>query len=107
MRSGLVYAMDDEDFYLELLEDFMNSSDVRIAELNDRYSEKEWKDYEIKVHALKSLLKTIGMNNLSEEAKALEMASKNGDEAFIESNHNAFVDHYMDMITKFEGIIGE
>lgn len=107
VRSGLVYAMDDEDFYLELLEDFMNSSDVRIAELNDRYSEKEWKDYEIKVHALKSLLKTIGMNNLSEEAKDLEMASKNGDEAFIESNHNAFVDHYMDMITKFEGIIGE
>ena len=101
------YSGDMEEMYREFLAMFCQRREDTQAKLRTALNDGNLTDYTTYIHALKSTALSMGGRELSEKAKALEMASKNGDEAFIESNHNAFVDHYMDMITKFEGIIGE
>ena len=58
------------------------------------YSLRDWHNYEILVHALKSTSKMIGIADLSEKAKALEMAAKNNEENYILENHESMIRDY-------------
>ena len=59
------------------------------------YQVRDWHNYEILVHALKSTSKMIGISDLSEKAKALEMAAKeDNDENFILENHEQMIRDY-------------
>ena len=94
VKTGLSFTSGDKDFYLELVSDYINEYDERSVSLDKYYSEKNWKDYEIIVHSLKSISKTLGLNSLSEEALELEMAAKNNSIDKIESNHAVLMEHY-------------
>ena len=86
--AGLKYCVDDADFYKSLLIQFASESDEKLESMKSSYSKKDWHNYEIFVHALKSTSKMIGAADLSEKAKSLEMAAKASDEGFIVSNHD-------------------
>lgn len=92
--AALVYAGHSEDFYFELLDDFVKDCDKRSAELNGLFDAQNWGEYEVRVHALKSISKTIGASALSEEAKTLEYAAKDGDVFLLESEHPGLIKHY-------------
>lgn len=85
---GLDYCGGDDEFYLEMLHMFHDQRAEKEAELNSYYEAADWTDYGIKAHALKSTALTIGAEALSAKAKELEMAGKEGDEAFIRENHS-------------------
>ncbi len=85
--AGLKYCVDDEEFYKSLLIQFASESAEKIESIKAYYGKKDWHNYEILVHALKSTSKMIGAVDLSEKAKALEMAAKASDEEFITANH--------------------
>ncbi len=85
--AGLKYCVDDEEFYKSLLIQFASESAEKIESMKAFYGKKDWHNYEILVHALKSTSKMIGAVDLSEKAKALEMAAKASDEEFITANH--------------------
>lgn len=76
VQKGLSYCADDEDFYKEMLK--MYSDNSRLIELKKQYDEKDWENYRIQVHALKSTSLSIGAVKLSEQAKEMEEAAKNG-----------------------------
>ncbi|MBO4904402.1 MAG: response regulator [Lachnospiraceae bacterium] len=82
------------DSYLSLLGMFYRSVDDNTGELNRLYSENDIKNYIIKVHGLKSLLRIIGATGLGEEAQALEDAGKNDDQNYIRANHDRFIDAF-------------
>ena len=92
--AGLRYCIDDAEFYKSLLIQFASESDEKMASMKSSYGKKEWHDYEIYVHALKSTSKMIGAADLSEKAKALEMAAKSSDGEFISSNHDKMMQDY-------------
>ena len=94
VKSGLKFTMNDESFYLELVNDFLADSKERIAALKDSFMKKDWKNYEVSVHALKSTSKTIGLTGLSEEAKNLEYAARDGKVEQIEAEHDELITHY-------------
>ena len=48
----------------------------------------------IKAHALKSTSLTIGAEELSEKARALEQAGRNGDTEYIRQNHSELLEAY-------------
>ena len=58
------------------------------------FHSRDWHNYEILVHALKSTSKMIGIYDLSEKAKALEQAAKQNDENFILENHEQMIKDY-------------
>lgn len=56
-------------------------------EIVSLYEAADLANYAIKVHALKSTSLTIGAEQLSECAKALEKAGKEEDADYIQENH--------------------
>ena len=69
---GLSYVADDEELYHEVLMEFADEADMRAEEIEQFLVEGNLSNYVIRVHALKSLAKTIGATELSELAKELE-----------------------------------
>lgn len=94
---GLDYCSGEEEFYLEMLQMFHDQEPEKRAELTALYEAANWKDYAIKVHALKSTSLTIGAEALSGQAKLLEQASKEGDIAYIQENHPLLLQMYREV----------
>ncbi len=91
-KIGMGYCMNDEEFYTEMIETYLSSDKRKV--LSDAYSSGNWKDYETYVHALKSTSMNIGAVTLSEHAKALEIAAKEGNYGYIGDNHEAVFAEY-------------
>lgn len=80
--------------YLALLKVFYESIDEKSVELNSFYENKDYKNYTIKVHALKSSARIIGADDFGEEAQRLEDAGKEENIAYIQSHHDVFINRY-------------
>jgi CheY-like chemotaxis protein/HPt (histidine-containing phosphotransfer) domain-containing protein len=107
--TGLRYCQNDKDFYRELLSEYAKERRHKLDELDSYYGSADWSAYGIRVHAIKSTSKMIGALKLSETAKALEAAAKDTDTAFIQAEHEAFMQNYsrlMDVIAGFTGETG-
>ena len=83
-----------EDSLKVVLKIFHDSIDQKSDELNEFYDSKDWNNYTIKIHALKSSAKLIGALELSEKAQKLETAGKEGNADYITANHNNFMAEY-------------
>ncbi len=105
VELGLTYSMNEQDFYLEILNDFVINAREMLGELETSFQKEDWKNYEIKAHAMKSTAKTIGARDLSEAAKDLEFAAKEENYALIQTRHGAFTDQYSEVSAKIEAII--
>jgi signal transduction histidine kinase/CheY-like chemotaxis protein/HPt (histidine-containing phosphotransfer) domain-containing protein len=89
---GMSYCMDNEEFYQEMLKEYLNSGK---AEAMRRYfAAQDWENYRITVHALKSTSLTVGAVELSEQAKALEMACKENRISYVQENHAQVLARY-------------
>lgn len=58
------------------------------------FREKDYKNYTIKVHAVKSSARTIGAMKLGEEAQKLENAGKDEEFNYIDEHHDSFIENY-------------
>ncbi|MCR5717661.1 MAG: response regulator [Oscillospiraceae bacterium] len=87
VATGLDYCQNDEEFYRSLLLQFASEAAVKRADMEKFFSLKDYKNYEILVHALKSTSMMIGCSTLSEQARSLEFAAKEQRFAYIESHH--------------------
>ena len=90
METGRMYCGGEES-YKFILREYAQKGEENWTELLRLYKEKDWKNYTIAVHAIKSSMLSIGAKELSEKAKALELAGKAEDIAFIEANHEAMI----------------
>jgi signal transduction histidine kinase/DNA-binding response OmpR family regulator len=61
------------------------SIDVKAQQIEDNYRDGDLENLAINVHSLKSTSAAIGACELSEKAKALELAAKEGDDAALRS----------------------
>lgn len=96
-----------EEFRAEALDIYLDAISDNAAELNDFYNEKDWNNYTIKVHSIKSTSRIIGEEALSALAQQLENAGDQGDEAFITQNHELFINWYQSMLVKYRGMSDE
>lgn len=94
VKTGISYCTGSEEFYLEMLQNFCNSSTSKQAEITAYHKSGNWENYVIKVHALKSSSRTIGANELSACAASLEQAGKDKNMAYIEENHPKLIRLY-------------
>ena len=94
VEEGLVYSADSMEIYREVLASFVEKSAERGDDLAADFEKKDWKAYQILVHSFKSGSRTVGAMEVSEQARALEMAAKESDTAYIEEHHAAFLERY-------------
>ena len=92
IATGMSYCMDSEDFYKEVIGEFRSGS--KYDELQSLFDNADWKNYEVVIHGVKSTAMTIGAVEVSNMAKELEMAAKEGNFEFIRSSHYPFMRRY-------------
>lgn len=96
VATGELYCGGPEGFK-EILIEFIETAVESRQELEQLFQQKDWENYVIKVHALKSCMKTIGATQLSEHALELEMAGKNGNIDLIMEKHAALLKEHQNL----------
>ena len=102
---GLDYCGGDKEFYQELLLDYADKRESKLQEIESYFEQKDYKNYEIRVHGIKSTSKLIGAFDLSEKAKFLEGAAKNQDQKAIEENHSILVIQYSKLMNTISELL--
>ena len=81
---------------MEILEEYLKEAKERKEKLNEYYANKNYSDYLIQIHALKSTSRNVGAEKLSDMARELEAAAKalteeavSENKAFLENNHES------------------
>ncbi|MDE6607391.1 MAG: response regulator, partial [Lachnospiraceae bacterium] len=83
VTTGLGFSGGDMKDYVEIVQVYYTSGLVKFKEIQKAYGNKDWKNYAIQVHSLKSMSMGIGAVKLSDMAKELEAAGKAKKEDYI------------------------
>lgn len=97
IEQGYAYCGDKEGFR-EIIRIFHAEGPKRLEQLTDFYTEQDWKNYVITVHALKGNAKGIGAVSLSELALQLEMAGKENRIDHILTHHEELMEAYQQLL---------
>lgn len=102
-QSGLSYAMDSEELYLEILQAFCEQVEDYIPQLEECYRTKNWPAYAVLTHAIKGNARNIGADAFSEFSKKQEYAAKAQDEDKILADYKC----YMENLHKLKELAGK
>ena len=94
MDTALTYCGGELSDYIDLAKVYLGTGVKYQSQLVSYYAEKDWKNYAVVAHAIKSTSKTIGALKLSEIAFREEMAAKEADESVISQYHQALLSEY-------------
>ena len=100
---GLSYCL-DEDTYRSILETYIEED--KTEDIAKFYEGKNWDDYRILVHAVKSTSLYIGAVPLSEKAKALENACIEEDWDYVNGNHGEMIENYKSLLAEVRKVLG-
>ncbi|MCR5790082.1 MAG: response regulator [Lachnospiraceae bacterium] len=106
-QTGLHYCQDDEDLYKQILLEYAKNAPGKQKDAVTFCDQKDYPNYKIIVHALKSTSKMIGAAKLSDMAKALEEAAGALDEEFIRDHHETTMAEFMRLAEGIAGAYGE
>lgn len=91
---GLEYCQKDDEFYTSLLLDYAEGAEPKISDFRKFFESRDWKNYSILVHALKSTSKMIGAVSLAETAARLEAAANDENGELIGRDHDHMMSQY-------------
>lgn len=92
--TGLEYCQQDDGLYDSLLQEYARSFGKKQESMQAYYDAKDWKQYGILVHALKSTSRMIGAESLARAAEALEKAAKEENAEVILAHHADAMEQY-------------
>ena len=91
---GLANCGGDDEFYHTILLEYLRGADEKKEDLEKFLAAGDFQNYGILIHSLKSTSAMIGAEAPCKLAQALEAAAKDGNGAYVRSNHGAFLDQY-------------
>ena len=95
VEEGMAYCADDEEFYGEMLEEFVLEAQKGLEDLTQGYAAHDWERYARRAHTMKSTSRTIGAREVSEKARQLEHYAGTGEEEMIHAMHESFLTEYL------------
>ena len=95
--TGIGFCNNDCEFYKTVLQDYVITYNDRSKDLQRFYESKDFNNYGISVHALKSTSKMIGAATLSKRAALLEEAAERSDFDYIAKEHDKMEIMYKDL----------
>lgn len=104
---GLEYCAGSEEIYREVLEAYCEEGPAYLQKMKEYQALKDWKNYSVVVHTIKSNAKTIGALELSEAAKEQEMAAKSGDEETISAKWEQVYSAYQAALEEVKNMLEE
>lgn len=86
-----------EELFWTVLKEYYVTIEKKAVSIEQHREQKEWKNYTIEVHALKSASRQIGADELADLAAELEKAGKEGSTDFIEENTDRAISMYREL----------
>jgi len=77
-----------------VIKEYYNSIDKKSCAIEEYKNEEKWKEYTIEVHALKSLSRQVGADNISKLAAELEQAGNEGNIDLINEKNDLLLSEY-------------
>ena len=105
-RIGLAYCQNDDALYRSILKEFAQSGKDKGAEIEHFYEAKDYENYGILVHALKSSARMIGASKLADEAQIMEKLAKETLEKDITDDHEKMMQDYKEAIRVIGDTLG-
>ncbi len=96
VKTGMGYCMNDERFYMSVVEEYVKGDKRKT--LTEFLEKEDFENYKIVVHSLKSTSMNIGAMDISNEARKLEQACKDGDYDTVRKGHAPLMDRYGKML---------
>lgn len=96
--NGSLDLLGDIDTYNDILKEFFNEANEKLAKINEYKNKNDMSNYAISVHSLKSDAKYLGFTKLAELAYNHEIESKNNNIDYIN-------EHYEELISEAKNII--
>lgn len=106
-EEGAKYTGGDVEAYNEILALYVRKAPELSERIKRLFEEKDWKNYVIEVHALKSSSLNAGSRELSELAKELELSGKAGNYAVIEEKNAELLALYKKVAELGKEYLGE
>jgi len=102
ISAGLGHCSGNLDLYLDILHMLYHSAPEQLTTLNTLKEQKDYSNYVIHIHSMKSQLLNIGYSLLAQDARALEMAGKEGRFDYIEEHTEGFIASYNELLKQLE-----
>ena len=93
VAKGILYCNGKEAF-IKVLQGYCEDFNDSGKEADELFEKEDWKNYTIVVHGLKSAMRSIGALPLSDMAKELEFAGKEGRVDYIKEHHAELMEEY-------------
>lgn len=106
-KTGLLYCGGDRQDYREVLKVYYDYSKTAGPDMERFFEEKNWKEYTILVHSLKSSSLGIGAVSLFELAKAQETAAREEEETEIQLQHPPMMEKYKAVLEEIVKMLQE
>lgn len=100
IQTGINYSGGVYEDYIDVIRLYYKSGLEKKEQIQKLFEDKEWNDYTIMVHALKSTSLGIGAKELSEMAKNQEKAGKENNTEYILANHNKLMEAYSNVLSE-------
>ena len=97
----------DMETYTKLLEEFLGQVDDKLKEAENYKSVRDLVNYEVVVHSLKSDFRYFGADKVGDMFYSHELAAKEGNFSFIESDFNNLVTKAKEIVTVFKKALGQ
>ena len=101
---GMEYSMDDKDMYKDMIQMFVDQREQNLSDINGAFEKKDWDNYRIKVHGLKSNSRLVGGMDLGNLAEKCEHAARDKDEATILAEHQNLLALYDETIAALKPV---
>ena len=101
---GMEYSMDDKDMYKDMIQIFVDQREQNLSDINGAFEKKDWGNYRIKVHGLKSNSRLVGGMDLGNLAEKCEHAARDKDEATILAEHQNLLALYDETIAALKAV---
>lgn len=105
--SGLIKCDNNVEDYLQIIKIVYECGEEKCRELEDYVKKEDYTNYTIAVHALKSVAANIGAHKLFAMAKIHEMAGRNGQTTYINTNLPALLVTYRSLIENIGKVLAQ
>ena len=103
IQTGINYSGGVYEDYIDVIRLYYNSGVEKKQQMQKLFEDKDWNDYTIMVHALKSTSLGIGAKELSEMAKEQEKAGKENNTEYLLAHHNLLMETYATVLDAIAG----
>lgn len=94
IQTGINYSGGVYEDYIDVIRLYYKSGIEKKQQMQKLFEDKDWNEYTIMVHALKSTSLGIGAKELSEMAKMQEKAGKENNIEYLLANHSLLMENY-------------